>query len=454
MKAFGSIAFVVLAFSFKAVPQTPNLEPPSGLYQAAVHSFSLLRSGIPINDAATGVHHPASHTQDAILAGTSEHRDLSGGWYNAADYGKWTMMTAIAVSYMLDLYGLQQRASLQDGDKPDPQLLDEAQWGLAWMLKMQDTDGGVRYKIDGATQASLSAAWGKPPELDPNVRIAAPAATGSTADFVAVMYQAAQFFSNTSPAESRRARAAADRAWDWLGKHPDTRAHDPFYADHDPVGELLWAKSQHAIAYALESPAIVREMEARVEPEVSSNDPSLLGLYALASSLKSPSHLSRVSQMIILRRADTLAKAAAVRPFHIVLGDQDYVWGSAERVLHCAALFLMADSIKPSPLLHQAALDQLAWMLGNNAVNHSFVTGFGTNPVMHPWHWIYRDYGIVMPGWAVLGPNGYPDGVDPALKDLQELGTAPARCYIDLCTNQGSWASNEGEIPKKRPLFL
>ena len=80
------------------------------------------------------------------------------------------------------------------------------------MLKMQDPDGGVRQKVDGATQASLSAAWGKPPELDPNLRIAAPASTGSTADFTAVMYPAARFFESEDRDQSRRFRTAADRA--------------------------------------------------------------------------------------------------------------------------------------------------------------------------------------------------------------------------------------------------
>ena len=265
MRILGQIALLALALVPRVVPQTTTEEPPPGLYSAAVHTFSLLRSGVAVNDAATGVHHPAAHTQDAVLAGTGEHRDLSGGWYNAADYGKWTMMTAITVSYMLDLYTLQQRASLQTGNRPDSQLFNEAQWGLAWMLKMQDADGGVRHKIDGATQASLSAAWGKSPELDPNVRIAAPAATGSTADFAAVMYQAAEFVSNTNPAQSNRFRAAADRAWDWLGKHPNVQAHDPFYADHDSAGELLWARSEHAMVYGLDSSEVAREMETRLE---------------------------------------------------------------------------------------------------------------------------------------------------------------------------------------------
>ena len=440
-----------------AAPQTPGLEEPPGLYSAAVRTFGLLRSGVAINDPETGLHHPASHTQDAILAGTSERRDLTGGWYNAADFGKWTMMSAITISYMLDLYELQQRTAHSPrrvGQQPDSRLLDEARWGLAWMLKMQDPNGGVRQKVDGATHASLAAAWGKPPELDPNVRIAAPAATGSTADFAAVMYQASRFFESKDRVQSSRFLKAANRAWDWLGKNPDVPAHDPFYADHNPSGEMLWAQSEHALSYSVDAPELAQEMETRTQPEVSSADPSLLGVYSLASSHKSPPRLREVAHHVILKQADALAKAAAARPFRVVLGDRDYSWASAERVLHCAAFLLMADSLQPTPVLHQAALNQLAWMLGNNAANHSFITAFGVNPVQHPYHWIYQDYGIVLPGWAVLGPNGYPDGADPALIALQQLGTAPARCYVDLCSREGSWASNEGEISEEAALVF
>ncbi len=394
---------------------------------------------------------------DALLAGTDQHRDLTGGWYNAADYGKWTMMTAITVSYMLDLYDSQERASGTGSrkDQPaDPKLLDDARWGLAWMLKMQDPDGGVRHKVDGATQASLAAAWGKPPQDDPNVRIAAPAATGSTADFAAVMYQAAQFFASSNSAEALRFRRAADRAWLWIGKHPKVPAHDPFYADHDLGGDWLWAKSEHALTYDLDSSELAKEIESRTQPEVSSDDPSLLGIYQLASSQKCASRLRKVARTSILQRAHAVAVLAEGRRFHVALGERDYSWGSAERVLQWAAFFLMADALQPSSLLRQEARSQLAWMLGNNAANHSFITGFGTNPVRHPYHWAYEDYGVAMPGWAVLGPNGYPDGVDPALRALQERGTAPAQCYVDLCSREGSWASNEGQITEETALVF
>ncbi len=456
MRKLGLAALFMLSLVPVVPAQRPAADPVSDLYTASLHTFSVLRSGITINDPVTGVRHAASHTQDATLAGTSGHRDLTGGWYNAGDYGKWSNTTAIAVSYMLHLYEVQERAAGSDRSShhPDPELLEQARWGLAWMLKMQNVDGGVLHKVDGATQASLSAAWGKPPELDPNLRIAAAASTGSTADFTAVMYQAAQFFASRNRNQSRHFRAAADRAWEWLTKHPNVPANDLFYINHIFDGELLWARSEHALAYRQDSPEITQEIATRSEPEVSWLDPSLLGFYSLASSPISPPHLRTAAHTVIVQQANALAEAASARPFRVALGERDYWWGSAERVLHRAALFLMANSLDPSPRLQEAASDQLAWLLGNNAANHSFVAAFGTNPVVHPWHWTYKDYGIVMPGWAVGGPNGSPEWADPALKALQECGTPSARCYVDLCDREGSWASNEGQISEEAALVF
>ena len=217
-----------------------------------------------------------------------------------------------------------------------------------------------------------------------------------------------------------------------VAKSPDrtrfsrSAAVKPFYADHDLAGDWLWAKAEHALAYSLDPPELAKEIALRRQPEVSSDDPSLLGLYQLASSHGSSPRLREVARISILRAANAAAIAAEGRQSHVVLGPREYSWGSAERVLHWAAFFLIAYSLQPSSLLHQAALDQLAWMLGNNAADHSFITGFGAHPVRHPYHWAYEDYGVAVAGWAVLGPNGYPDGVDPGASCLTGTGNRPS----------------------------
>ena len=118
MRRIGTAVLCWLSLAPWVPAQTPAVEAASDLYTASLHTFGVLRSGIAIEDPVTGVHHASSHTQDAVLAGTSDHRDLTGGWYNAGDYGKWPNMTAIAVSYMLHLYELQEHAARSHRSNP------------------------------------------------------------------------------------------------------------------------------------------------------------------------------------------------------------------------------------------------------------------------------------------------------------------------------------------------
>ncbi|HVV50511.1 MAG TPA: hypothetical protein VHO06_12675 [Polyangia bacterium] len=52
-----------------------------------------------------------------------------------------------------------------------------------------------------------------------------------------------------------------------------------------------------------------------------------------------------------------------------------------------------------------------------------FVTAYGQNGSVNPYHWTRYVYGILIPGWAVGGPNPDASGVDPPLVALQALGT-------------------------------
>lgn len=427
-------------------PRLPSQAALTALYTAALHTFALVRSGTAIDDPATGIQHPASHLTDA----TPDGRDLTGGWYNAADFGKWTMTSAISVSYMLHLGALQQGQA----HHPDPNLLAQAQWGLTWLLKMQDPDGGVRHKIDSGTYTALAAAWGHSPDQDPTVRIATPASTLDTADFAAILYQASRIFGATQPTLAASYRGAADRAYAWLQQHPATPAHDPFYADDDPAQELLWAHCEHALLHPGEAPGLAQRLATFTPEAVRWSDPSLLGLYSLATVSQAPQRLQTAARQAIRRAALQQAQAAARRPFRVTLGPKDYWWGSAERVLHDGALFLMADHLEPSSTLRQAGVDQLQWILGNNALHHSLVTGFGTRPVQHPYHWTTMALGKTMPGWVVAGPNASPDWADKPLLHLQQQGTPPEQCYLDLCSRDGSWASNEGEICEEAALVF
>jgi endoglucanase len=90
------------------------------------------------------------HTHDGyVLYGgvagikDSTHVDVTGGWHDATDYLQYSTTSANATSHLLMAYrdfpGVfkdEKEANGLDGSNGTPDVLDEAKWGLDWLLKM------------------------------------------------------------------------------------------------------------------------------------------------------------------------------------------------------------------------------------------------------------------------------------------------------------------------------
>ncbi len=77
----------------------------------------------------------------------STHIDVVGGWHDATDYLQYSCTTANAVFHLLAAYrdfpGVftdEKQANGLDGKNEVPDVLDEARWGLNWLLKMHPKD--------------------------------------------------------------------------------------------------------------------------------------------------------------------------------------------------------------------------------------------------------------------------------------------------------------------------
>ncbi len=121
----------------------------------AVRAFYYQRSGFTkeAEFAGAGWADAASHVgplQDANCRrydapdDASTERDLSGGWYDAGDYNKYTPWHASYIVSLLGAYRENGAAFGDDSGIPEsgngtPDILDEVRFGLAWLEKMQDT---------------------------------------------------------------------------------------------------------------------------------------------------------------------------------------------------------------------------------------------------------------------------------------------------------------------------
>ncbi len=204
------------------------------LLRDAARCFDLIRANAVIDDPLTGIKIAAGHAGDAHIAIDGRDRDLTGGWYNAGDFGKYTHMAAMSVSHMLRLYELRpQTASLGLDMAPLypglPDVLQLARWGLEWLLKMQNEDGGVLHKVD--SQPILT--WGKLPADDPAPRKAMAPSTIDAGVFTGVMGHASRAW--PEPAFAARCRKAAEASWVWLKAHRNVPHDDAYYRDPDPI---------------------------------------------------------------------------------------------------------------------------------------------------------------------------------------------------------------------------
>jgi len=87
------------------------------------------------------------HTHDGIIVDhptkTGQHIDVIGGWHDASDYLQYTTTSANAIYQLLfayqqnpSVYGDRYNANGRLGANGIPDILDEARWGLDWLLKM------------------------------------------------------------------------------------------------------------------------------------------------------------------------------------------------------------------------------------------------------------------------------------------------------------------------------
>lgn len=449
------------------------------LFKDALRCFYLIRCGTSIDDPLSGLRHEACHTIPDTIRGGTGTWDMRGGWHNAGDLGKWCLEEAISCSYMMWLYELKEnkmkdlKNSIPESNNALSDLLNEAKWGLDWLLNLQLPDGSVYHKSD--TEPNFC--YGTKPELDPYTRYAAfqamdqPQIPSSidAADFVAVMAQAARVYKELLPDFARTCSDAAIKSWLWLKEHRGVAQSDPYYLDNysapGPAGWQndeadTWQEEEWAMAeiYRLTGDQSVLSL---FDADINSHaleptrwlNPEFFGYFSLYQDEKTPQAIKDKIKARIDALCSQLVTVANAAGYGVVNTPGDYYWESNENVMHKANNLLLAYLITGNSVYKDTALGQLGYMLGNNSLNISFVTKQGTNYAAHPFNWVYYDFGILMPGWASGGPNGTMSttGFDQPLINLINKGTPPAKCWLDT---SASYATNEGETTENAALVF
>jgi endoglucanase len=227
-------------------PFTVDADLYAGLVADALRVFTLLRSGTPIPDAvAPGYGRPAGHVghppnrgdvavpawagadADRVYPGwrCSGTFDVSGGWYDAGDYGKYVTSGSIAAWQLLTVIDWLARPGATHIGSLAEAIRQECRWQLDWLLRMQvpspDPLAGMAFhRVHGTRWPPLPG----PPHEDPTVRALHRPSTSATLHLAAVAAQGARVFRTTDPTYADRLVGAARSAHRAAHRHPDLPA--------------------------------------------------------------------------------------------------------------------------------------------------------------------------------------------------------------------------------------
>jgi endoglucanase len=449
---------------------------------ANIKSFYYQRSGVELPaDFAGKWARPAAHLDDNIGFHPSMHREgtwnAHGGWYDAGDYGKYIVNGGVSVATLLlacELIGDCECESLKNKAinakepfiAPDGlkmySLKEEIRFELDFFLRMQDTDGGVFFKVtpehwDGFVSPTDSDLLQK--------RMILGKSTTSTLNFAGTLAAASRVYSMRDPAFAERCLQSAVKAYKWAVSRPfvdwpHNTEGSGGYGDEHAEDEFFWARAMlyrelqvrgEVDGVSAESlrPLLLEDM--KVIPPKSGldwRDTQNLGWLALALQdfdrefrLYARTTLNMTAREIVdMQNGD--AYGIPVRKF---------IWGSNGDVANHALTLAIVKRWAPS--LGGDSLDfwcreMLNYIYGRNPVDVSFVTGSAWSSPKDPHHRLSHSDGVEepIPGLLVGGINS----------DRQDMHRAPhypgnlsGYSYTD---ERCSFASNETAINWNAPL--
>jgi endoglucanase len=466
----------------------------ASLRSDALAYFYHNRSGIEIDADIVGEEYarPAGHVGVAPNQGDTEvpcqpgvcdyTLDVSGGWYDAGDHGKYVVNGGISVAQVMSTYERTLTTEDTGGEKlgdgrlrvPErgngvPDILDEARWQMDFMMRMMVPEGEplagmAHHKIHDKAWTGLPLL----PHQDPQPRELHPPSTAATLNVAASAAQCARLFEEHDADFAARCLDAAETAWAAAKAHPDVLA-DPndgtgggAYSDNDVRDEFYWAAAELFVTtgkdtyrQAVLGSPLHGDADA-VFPRGGMSWGATAGLGALSLATVpnqlTASQLQAVRAMVT-EAADGYAADSRGAAYGVPYAPQDnhYVWGSNSQVLNNMVVLATAHDLTGENAYRDAVLRGMDYLLGRNPLNQSYVTGYGERDSRNQHHRFWADQldpdlPNPAPGSVAGGPNV--EIQDPVAQDKLQ-GCAPAMCYIDHIE---SWATNEITINWNAPL--
>ncbi len=365
--------------------------------------------------------------------------DVSGGWYDAGDIGKYVVPGATAANTLLWAYKLYpEKFSDNQNNIPEsgngiPDILDEVKYELDFFLKMQDKDsGGFYMKVKSATEQD-----------DTKDRAVWECTTNTTADTSAVLAFASTIFREYDSAYADTLLAAAEKGWTYIEANPD------YYVETTYAGErnnhsTFWAAG--ALAYAADKDIYNDYVRSNYDGYLSifsggkdGHSVGNMAYYGYFTYLLSDNADPEIKAEIDKRFGQWAAGAKSRcenNPWDVPLSEWSFWWGSFNMVLGTPQDMLVGCYVLGRDSTAAAAMsgDSLSFILGENPMRKSFVTGNGEDAISCTFSSFYGNRDSFPDGYMPGGMNAYDGSI---------ISQYPMKCYVD---EPFDWVTNENAI--------
>lgn len=456
------------------------------ILRASVDTADVLPAGYTDTPLSPEAFHEAGHLDDGwdrdgvfelwditLDDGTQppqgEHYDLSGGHYDAGDYGKYAGNQWVGGQLALAYARHSDSPAVQfDYDHNGvPDIIEEARVNAEYAMKFVDYFDGALFDIPrkGGFQHPVLETDGVPlsPAGNPDDREIGQLSVGGSAKASGMMAAAARAYSfwraNEQVADPdaddfiTRSTAGAEKAYEFAYNHQD-KNEGTGYTTNDVTNPLLWAEVElylltgEPVYYnrAVDRIAGLQASQLRSTGYWDVRPIAMADFYPVAD----PATQAKI-QELLKSRVDYFLSSSDDTPFGVLNEFSNF--GVNEPHVALIGDIIRYYELFEDPEVLTAAKKGLFWVFGNNPWNISWVSGIGENHVQFPHSRFDVDpyspsnTGIVHTGAMVAGPTAK----DPADRTSEDSPWYEDRSLAQDGTAQ--WRYNEHSISIQAGLF-
>lgn len=374
-------------------------------------------------------------------------RDVSKGWFDAGDLGKYVSTGAGAIVNLLWSYEMfpevfsDNQFNIPERGNGVPDILDEAKWELEWILKMQDTSSGgfyarVQSDDDGnITKRIIKDKEGSATNIKP---------TEDTACAAAALSYASIIYEKYDTVFAQKCLEAAKSAWLYLENNPNNikSPNGPYNSDDDTASRL-WAAATlyRVLGEAKYNDYFIANYSKRKDLyENTYGDWVGNWNFAFFSYMKAKNHdidaekwFKNEFSIWLNNKIDRYKNGT----WGNTIANGNYYWGSNSQILGMSMEAIIGSRLlrQNSETINDMAISSFNWILGANPMRKSFVTGYGEDCVKTVFATFNNESKPgVAKGFMPLGPNKYQGA---------GLSIFPAKCYLD---SADEWTTNEHAV--------